>query len=138
MARRLYVCGGCEGHLSLNTAERLNVASGVWETLPNMAERRQGAAAAALSGHLFVCGGNTGQFGSAEFFDPAKGVWQRLPNMTERRKGPSGAVVAGSLYVCGGHTGQQPLGSVERYDNVARTWEGMPPMAQRRWRAAAA
>ena len=60
-------------------AERLDLATGSWEPLPEMRERRAYAAAGALEGKVFVCGGSTVgdvRLRSAEFYDPASNSWE--------------------------------------------------------------
>ena len=46
--------------------------------------------------------------------------------------------MAGGFYVCGGWDGRQRLDSAERFEPLSGAWQGLPPMAQRRDRAAVA
>lgn len=41
------------------------------------------------------------------------------------------------IYVCGGQDGQRPLSSAESFDPSTGQWEALPPMSERRERAAA-
>ena len=138
---KLYVCGGLDTREYLRTAECLDPASGSWESLPPMCQRRRGAAAAAISGRLYVCGGSsngTDTLNSAERFDPLFGVWEELPPMARRRRGAAAAVLGGCLCVCGGSADGWDTSSVERYDPRTGAWDALPSMCQQRLGAAAA
>lgn len=119
----IYVCGGAatpgEGDdVLLAAAERFRPGSPRWEALPDMTMPRDGAAAGVLDGHLFVCGGRTGEtleLSSGERFDPASERWQgwgHVPLMSEQRVCLTSAVLGGALYVLGGRrAGQVPRSS---------------------------
>lgn len=148
LKEHLYVCGGNDGAQTLNVVERITVARAlepggvVWETMPPMLTRRDGAIAAGIRGRLFVCGGFDGEHSlslrSAERFDPTVGSWRVLRDMISRRAGAASAVVAGKLYVCGGYDGAQNLAECERLDPVVGMWELLPPMPTRRGYSAGA
>lgn len=148
---QLYLCGGNDGSRCLNTVERLasvplngetqlTALGGVWETMPAMIERRDGASAAALRGRLVVCGGFDGQdtlsTSSTERFDPPSRIWRKMLPMLSRRACAATAVVGGKLYVFGGYDGAQCLRSCERLDPGTRMWEMLPLMNESRGFAA--
>lgn len=156
----VYVCGGFEGALALNSVERLDPTVGVWEALPPMTEARQYTCAGVVSGRIYVCGGWGGPqpVRSVERLDPQTGQWETMPPMLVARWGASAGVVGGRLHICGGlDESRQPLGSVERFDPLAMPcaadptgataeattdaapglWEAIASMAERRgWPAA--
>lgn len=115
----VYVCGGFEGALALNSVERLDPTAGGWEVLPPMMEARQYTCAGVVSGRIYVCGGWGGPqpVRSVERFDPQVNAWQAMPPMLMARWGASAGVVGGKLHICGGlDESRQPLSSVERLD----------------------
>lgn len=123
----IYVCGGFEGSLALNSVERLDPLTGLWEALPPMTEARQYTCAGVVSGWLYVCGGWGGPqpVASVERFDPLTATWATMPPMLHARWGASAGVVNGKLHVCGGlDESRQPLNSVERFDPMAVSAEG--------------
>lgn len=94
----LYVCGGRDGTgpgtSVLKSAEKFDPATGTWTILAEMSERRYGAVAVSVEGHLHVCGGYNGDqaLSSVERYDALRDEWDVLPDMAARRAGA--AVVA--------------------------------------------
>jgi len=131
----LYVCGGeggADGEYVLSSAERYCPSSGgCWEALPPMKSHRFGAAAVAMKGELYVCGGSMGldAFKCAEAFIPTRGCWEVLPDMLEGRLRAAGAHIAGKLYMCGGDQIDRDVASVEHLSLDANHWELGPPLA---------
>merc|ERR1719329_1800729 len=119
MGGSLYVCGGSSGlmHTPLCSVERLDISVGVWKPVPAMAERRRGAAVAAMGGKLYVAGGTYIEvLSSAERFDPETSTWNALPPMSVGRHCAVAAATAGCLYVFGGSSGNgQFLSSAEKF-----------------------
>lgn len=152
----MYVCGGFEGNLALNSVERLDPSTGVWEALPPMRAARQYTCAGVVSGMIYVCGGWGGPqpVRSVERFDPHSSQWESVSPMLVARWGASAGVVAGKLFVCGGlDESRQPLSSVECFDpgvgasrnrqkagspgSTQGGWDVVLPMSERRgWPAA--
>jgi len=128
----VYVCGGFEGALALNSVERLDPMAGGWEVLPPMTEARQYTCAGVVAGRIYVCGGWGGPqpVRSVERFDPHANMWQSMPPMLMARWGASAGVVGGKLHICGGlDESRQPLSSVERLDPVTAAAMVAPPVA---------
>ena len=72
-----------------------DVARGVWELLPPMAQSRSGCCATfGPDGRLLVAGGFDGQFrmSSTEVYDPAEGSWCAGPALLLARSGAAMAV----------------------------------------------
>jgi len=136
----VYVCGGFEGTLALNTMERFTPIIQKWEVLPPMTEARQYTCAGIIAGRIYVCGGWGGPqpVSTVERFDPDSSTWDSMPPMLIARWGASAGVVAGRLHVCGGlDESRQPLSSVERFDPSVGIWEAVPSMSEQRgWPAA--
>jgi len=140
----IYVCGGSpDDRRSLGSAERLNPATGRWEALPRMMERRAYASAGVMDGRLYVCGGSSNGLDgpllrSVERIYPSAPAWEAMPPMLVARKGASAGAVGGRLYVCGGvDGGGHATSSAERFDPGALVWEASLPMAERRGGSAA-
>jgi hypothetical protein len=64
-----------------------DVTSKQWKTLPSMALKRDGCAAAVVDGRVFVFGGYDGKnwLDSAECFDPNTNSWKRIAGMLTKR-----------------------------------------------------
>mmetsp|Transcript_23251 Transcript_23251/g.72403 ORF Transcript_23251/g.72403 Transcript_23251/m.72403 type:complete len:431 (+) Transcript_23251:137-1429(+) len=151
IAGRVYVCGGCNGEASqnsamnsvLNTVERFDPCAGAWEAVPPMLFARKCAAAGVIEGKLYVCGGfdaTEQALDLSECVDPhASTVWEALPLMLEPRAEPSSGVVGRRLYVCGGRGGVWvQLNSAEAFDPAEGVWQRLPPMREPRSGATAA
>jgi len=137
---RLYVVGGIDDeYRTVDTVERFDPLTGVWEVLPPMGTPRAGAAAAAVAGRLYVLGGEVAgrALHDAQRFDPWMGVWESLPDMQSGRIRAAAVVLGGCLYLLGGLDGSKPLRSTEQYDPQGRIWQGLPPMQRPRYACAA-
>lgn len=136
---RLFLCGGESNGQHLSSVECL-AQSRQWEALPSMREGRSWAAAAALGGEIYVCGGTDGVrvLNSVERFCPGAGTWSPAPPMLERREG--GAATCGAanaseescLIVCGGGDGDSILRSAECFDLAKGVWTSLRAMFSRR------
>merc|ERR1712224_1187185 len=112
----LCICGGYDAQFRpLASVEALDGGGGtleaaVWRILPPMAESRAGAVAAAIAGHLYVCGGQAGSparsLSSLERFHEESKAWELLPPMSAGRANASAVATAGRLYVFGGCGGR--------------------------------
>lgn len=136
----LFVFGGnTDKPEPLKSAERFDARETKdWQSLPNMLERRQGAAAAVLYGLPHVCGGHDGQWclSSVERFqlDPkgsAGGSWKAMPNMnTVRYAGMACTCVHNDrrtkIFVFGGHNGIERTCDVECFGTDDQEWELVP------------
>jgi len=151
IAGRVYVCGGCNGEASqnsamnsvLNTVERFDPSLGAWELMPPMLFARKCAAAGVIEGKLYVCGGYDATeqaLDLSECADPhASTVWEALPLMHEPRAEPSSGVVGRRLFVCGGRGGVWlQLNSAEAFQPEEACWRPLPPMLEPRSGATAA
>jgi N-acetylneuraminic acid mutarotase len=105
-----------------------------------MSQRRHGAAAAALDGKIYVCGGYDGEQAllSVERYDPERRIWEFMPSLQQRRNVAFAVVVHKKLYVCSGCNGAETLKTMECFNPELNVWELVPPMEQKRHGAAAA
>jgi len=110
---------------------RFDALRGIWAELPHLFEARAEAAAAALGGKLYVCGGigDDGQtLTSAECWDPCERTWRRLPPLTCGRAFASAQALGKKFLVCGGVGDDgKPLCSAELFDPRRGTWQTLPP-----------
>jgi len=143
----LYVCGvktGTDEHLKyLKSVEKLDLLNETWESAPPMLNRRANAACSVLSNCLYVAGGeHRGSLRKAEFFDKKNYRWKELPPMKDARENAISCGFRGNLYICGGRrsydvftgtyfeSGFRELSTCERFSNVTKKWESLPPMTQ--------
>lgn len=155
LPRTVYVCGGHDGEQPLCSAEAFNVENRTWKNLPDMRERRSGAALAFLAGRLYMCGGFNGSsvLNSVECFVPAvgdEGRWLLTSHMTTPRVDTSAMVCNSRLFVCGGlDSSGMPISSCEQlahaidgavHHSILRLthFTEIPPMQERRCKAASA
>ncbi|CAE7725298.1 KLHL8 [Symbiodinium sp. CCMP2456] len=132
MPPEIYVLGGKnDSSPALATAECFSPLHGEWRSLPPMAARRYGCAAATVNGLLYVVGGHDGHkvLASAERFDPTKGSWSRLPDMPTPRSRCAAVSMRGCLHVLGGRTCDgRPNAALptERFDPARGVWQVLP------------
>jgi len=139
--KQLYICGGRDNSGSeLCSLERLDLATGLWQTLPTMSVPRVSAAAAPLAGKLYVCGGSNTfdvALSLVERFDPVGCLWEQMPEMLLPRRACVAVSLADTLLVCGGCF-REPLKSMERLNLNLMKWEMDVHMTTKRWAPAAA
>ena len=143
---QLYLVGGYDGqtNTALSSVERLCLTSRRWATAPNLLVPRMGAAAVALGGHVYVCGGRTSAgwsdtVGTTEKYDPVEEKWSCVGSMTRVCSMHALVAMRGSLYAVGGATRQgKSLCTAERYDVARDVWTPLPHMGERRCNLAAA
>ncbi len=138
----LIITGGYGG---LSAAERLDVATGQWASLPEMnpVRAQHGCALVTLGGRegVLVVGGDSGgtRLKDVRFLpleDPVE--WQRVPDLNTARWGrPAVGVVDGRITVAAGWDGTRDLDTVEYYDEQREEWRRTASRLQteRRWPA---
>jgi glucose/arabinose dehydrogenase/N-acetylneuraminic acid mutarotase len=137
---KLYVFGGSTDAFSGASAAAavLDTGTSTWTMLPSLATARGGAAAAVISGKIYIAGGMDAfgaSLSSVEVFDPAGSSWSSAASMATRRDNAGAAAFDGKLYVFGGRTRNADgltvngtLTSVEMYDPATNTWVARTPM----------
>lgn len=141
LAGSMYVCGGLgeKGgkNKALSSVERLDAILGSWEGQQPMLQSRFGAAAAAMGGCMYVCGGKEVReapcLASVERFNSASNCWEMMQPLPTALFAPMAAAMAGTLYLCGGNEGNmldaRPRSSeVLRYDVRDGCWKEQPPL----------
>lgn len=103
--------------------DRYDTESDTWTELAPMSSERSFAAAANLSGIIFVMGGRdaTNWHRSVEYYLPHSNKWVFAAPMQEERTAAMAGVVDGFLYVLGG-THRKASSSIERYDPKEDKW----------------
>lgn len=103
----LYVVGGFDGQRELARADVLDLATGTWRALPDMAQARSGFALADDGVALFALGGGWIEpVNALERFDPAANAWTNFASPVPdewRHLGAAGG--DGQLYLMGGWAG---------------------------------
>jgi uncharacterized protein (TIGR03437 family) len=91
-----------------------------------------GAAAAALSGRLYLVGGYDGRetLARTAAFDPARGEWTALPDAPRPSYEACALAAGGRVYRIGGRERPDgaPLASVDVLDPAARSWSASTPL----------
>mmetsp|Transcript_56973 Transcript_56973/g.99610 ORF Transcript_56973/g.99610 Transcript_56973/m.99610 type:complete len:399 (+) Transcript_56973:35-1231(+) len=139
-AAKLHVWGGSTT-AAFGSVEAFDAYEREWKAAQPILQPKRRAAAAAIAGQLYLCGGQDQHLqpvDTVERFDPNLGVWEAAPFMLQCRFGAAAAALHRHLYVCGGRDGREILSSVERFDPRAGVWEAAPPMLQSRSQVAAA
>lgn len=133
----LYIIGGYTADADgVPLAERYNVETGAWTTLPDMPAGTHHTTATGVAGALYVVGGfdmagpGLTMTDRAFKFDPATNAWSEIAPLLAPRAAHAAAEVDGKLYVVGGYTvalaGHTP--QVEVYDPATDTWTPGAPM----------
>ncbi len=128
----LYVIGGVdqENHNRLNTVQRYNPDTNLWQGMPPLSAPRSSLCAVADESHLYAIGGSSGtNFRVAERFDPIAKAWSTIASTLESRVGAGGAAVNQKVFVFGGLSGGAPASKAcEMYDPATNTWSAITSM----------
>jgi len=116
----------------INSAERLEIISGGWETVAPMPSPRTRMASAATMGRFYVIGGLQGDKASnyVDCLDMLTGQWSSdVPPLMHPRAACAAAAVRNKIYVLGGSSdGREFLRTVECLDLCQGKWSTQPPM----------
>jgi len=110
----------------------------VWCLLDQKLNTPRGqAAACALEGKIYLCGGfGSGAFlKSVECFDPSSGAWRFVASMTKPRAWLSLSVFNGELYAIGGD-GYGQNTTIEKRNKRSLRWELLYELGLSRWTCA--
>ena len=118
----LYTVGGFDGTQELADADRFNVVSGRWESLPSLNTGRSGLALVYDDVGLHALGGGWLQnVDTNERFDLATGTWAIVPSSVAGSWRHLGAVAAdGALFLMGGWNGDY-MDLVTSYQSTFRS-----------------
>jgi N-acetylneuraminic acid mutarotase len=129
----------------VDTVQVYDAATGRWDLTTPLPQPMHHTMAAAVSGVLYVIGGEVSQSGLADTgvfldtvyaFDPAAASWTPKASMPTSRSAGSADVINGKIYVAGG---RPPHGhDFAVYDTAADTWQVLPDLPTQRNHLAAA
>lgn len=123
--KKVYVAGGNNGQIALNTFEEYDVFTNERHRLQNMIIPRDELSLVACNGGIFAIGGgsyNGAVLKSVERYDFNNGIWEKIPDMIIPRRAHSLCCVNNKIYAFGGFDGEKYLSSVETYDEKASRW----------------
>lgn len=123
----VYAIGGCvNDNYSLNTVEKLNLATQCWIKTSPMAQERKYASAAVVGDKILVIGGfqgtSTSALGSCEVYCPFEDQWSVVADLNCPRAAGGVARVETKVYVVGGRHNRRAVFSVESYDEENGKW----------------
>jgi N-acetylneuraminic acid mutarotase len=117
----------------VDTVQVYDAATDRWDLTTPLPQPMHHTMAAAVSGVLYVIGGEVSQSGLADTgvfldtvyaFDPAAASWTPKASMPTSRSAGSADVINGKIYVAGG---RPPHGhDFAVYDTAADTWQVLP------------
>lgn len=114
----LYVIGGYDGNMYLQSAERYDPREGFWTQLPRMRTRRGSHSVVVLGDSLHALGGlnrNT-TFSSVEIFDTRANSWRRGSPLSVPRAHGCAVTLDGNAYLIGGiQSSEEYVETVEVY-----------------------
>ena len=118
---------------------------GVWTTNLPVITVRGFAAAAVVSGKVYMVGGGNyscNVYSTLQGYDPVANAWTSLANMPTPRYEFGAAELNGLLYAIGGNPGcgspSDAIRAVEAYNPVANNWSSKSPLPAGSWGAGVA
>ncbi|MDF3051923.1 MAG: hypothetical protein K0S19_28 [Geminicoccaceae bacterium] len=129
IAGKLYVFSGCTrsstgARIDARLLHRYNPTTNTWTTLKAAPVTHFRPVVGAISGKLYVVGGNDGS-GAAmrrvDMYDPATNTWSIRTGMPTARMNAGATTAGGKLYVIGGRNTAY-LNTVEAYDPASNAW----------------
>lgn len=140
---KLYVVGGFYGGFAQREPAQslwaFDPATEQWERRASLPTARGAPSAVALSGRLYVLGGErrVPDGGPADYesvadvatYDPATDRWETLPPLRQARNHLGADVIDGRIYAVGGRDAATLLlTTLEVYDPATRVWQERAPM----------
>jgi M6 family metalloprotease-like protein len=129
IAGKLYVFSGCTrsstgARIDARLLHRYNPTSNTWTTLKAAPVTHFRPVVGAISGKLYVVGGNDSSgvaMRRVDMYDPATNTWSIRTGMPTARMNAGATSAGGKLYVIGGRNTAY-LNTVEAYDPVSNAW----------------
>ncbi|KAK3261937.1 hypothetical protein CYMTET_29186 [Cymbomonas tetramitiformis] len=121
----IYAIGGCDDSAALETVERLDTSTGLWETRGSMVVKRFNCAVVAHEGYIYALGGcdDGGPLHSVERMDVATGQWEIVGHMSTKRHRCAAMLHGQRVHVMGGSDGRRSLRDMECLDVATGQWE---------------
>ncbi|OMC16785.1 MULTISPECIES: serine/threonine-protein kinase [unclassified Mycobacterium] len=118
---KIWIIGGLQNGVALQTVESYDPHSGAWETGPPLPIPLHHAAAATYRGEVVVLGGASDNLANAsnKVFALRGGNWVELPSLTHARAAPAAAVVGDKLVAVGGQNAKQLVPQTEVFDGTS-------------------
>ncbi|MGE2816705.1 Kelch repeat-containing protein [Mycobacterium heidelbergense] len=118
---KIWILGGLQNGVALQTVESYDPRSGAWETGPPLPIPLHHAAAATYRGEVVVLGGASDNLANAsnKVFALRGGNWVELPSLTHARAAPAAAVVGDKLVAVGGQNAKQLVPQTEVFDGTS-------------------
>jgi N-acetylneuraminic acid mutarotase len=128
---KIYVAGGYNGSVVLNTLRIYDIATNSWTTGAPMPNAVFLAGFGIINGKLYIAGGGnlSTQFNTLYIYDIATNAWTTGPVIPTSVLGAGSAVYQGKLYVFGGGAPFPTTTTITQiYDPVANSWSAGPSM----------
>ena len=126
----LYVIGGVdEDSNRLNTVQRYNPDTSLWQEVASLSSPRSSVCAVADENHLYAIGGSSGYTAVdiTERFDIKEKAWSRIASPLQSRAGACGVAVNQKVFVFGGLKSEDysDLNLCEMYNPVSDIWSAI-------------
>lgn len=129
---KIYVIGGFESGVSVNTVERYDPIQNMWEPVAPLpaTEELNHVGVAVVSDELFVIGGLTQSFSPVPWvfaYNASAEMWTQRADLPAARGGTGVAVIDNLIYAAGG----QPFARFQDfavYDPVSNDWTPLPDL----------
>ncbi|XP_059381468.1 kelch-like protein diablo [Carassius carassius] len=122
---QIYVMGGTDGDMTLDSVERFDPFEGCWSLCPTMSTAREASGCTVFLGCLYVAGGRD-ELGlslrTVEKYDPDMVRWSPVRAMNNKRFQVSLVLLNGLLLAIGGFDGVSDLKTTEAYDHETNSW----------------
>ena len=134
----LFVIGGeSENGFKLNTVQRYNSETNIWQEISPLSSPRSNLCALADEQYMYAIGGD-GYLKTVERFDQRTNTWKKCPSIRTGRQNAGGAAMKQKLFVFGGLQPNSTVGDpCEMYNSFSNTWTGISSVVAPRGRASA-
>ena len=121
---KIYVIGGRNGLIDVDTAEMYDLATGSWQSRSSMPTPRSSLTANTVNGKIYAIGGESTDgsdiFATVEVYDPVNDTWFTKSSTPTEQSSIASGVVDGKIYSIGGYDlNCLHLNTVEVYDPAA-------------------
>jgi kelch-like protein 10 len=120
----IYVIGGTDGIVSLNSCRCFNAVAKTWREVAPMLKHRCYLSVAVLGELVYALGGHDGlqRRNTAERYNYHTNQWSMIAPMNVRRCNASATALNGKIYIIGGFNGEDHMNSSEVYDPEVNQW----------------
>ncbi|KAK2851197.1 hypothetical protein Q5P01_007473 [Channa striata] len=130
----VYCVGGINDVQQLNTVQRLDLDTHMWQEVAPMHSKRCHVCVTVLDGYIYALGGYDGhsRLSTAERYKPRTNQWTLFASMNAQRSDACCTTLHGKIYICGGFNGNECLLTAECYTPETNQWTMIAAMANRR------